>query len=191
MKPPSPSQKKRNKPAVIRHASLQKKLRRIKLFLCDVDGVLTNGSVFMSGRDEMKQFHIQDGLGLRLLQQNGIKIGWISNRPSSVTLQRATELKVDFLSQDKSSKVETVTQLLARTKLTWEDVSFMGDDVVDLGVLRRAGVALVPANGIAEARDLADYVTKKAGGDGAVREVVEMILKAQNKWTRLIEEYSA
>ena len=107
MKPPSRSSKNRIKP----RASLQTKLARIKLFLCDVDGVLTNGTVSMNGHDEMKQFHIRDGLGLRLLQKNGIKIGWISNRPSSVTLQRATELKVDFLSQDKSSKVDVVNSV--------------------------------------------------------------------------------
>lgn len=187
MKTTSRSPKRKAAP----RTSLQSRFARVKLFLCDVDGVLTNGMVSMNGRQEMKQFHIPDGLGLRLLQKSGIKIGWISNRPSIVTLQRATELEVDFLSQDKSSKVAAITRILARANLDWADISYMGDDVVDLGVLRRAGLAIAPANSVREALDLAHYVTKKEGGHGAVREVVEMILKAQNKWSPIIDELSA
>ena len=171
--------------------SLVAKLARVKILLCDVDGVLTNATVLIGDGREFKEFHIQDGLGLRLLQRGGIKVGWISNRPSTATQQRADELKVDFLFQAKGSKVEAVEAILARTGFGWEDVCYMGDDVVDLGVLKRAGAAVAVANAIDEAKNLADYVTRAEGGHGAVREVVGMILKAQNKWQRLVLEYSA
>jgi 3-deoxy-D-manno-octulosonate 8-phosphate phosphatase (KDO 8-P phosphatase) len=171
--------------------SLNAKLARVKIFLCDVDGILTDGSVFISEGGEMKQFSIQDGLGLKLLQREGIKVGWISARPSRVTLRRAEELKIDFLSQDKSSKISAAEKILARASLNWSDACYMGDDIVDLCLLTRAGLAISVPNGIAEAKSAAHHVTKAAGGHGAVREVVELILKAQKKWNRLVEEYSS
>ena len=171
--------------------SLAAKLARVKILLCDVDGVLTDATVLIGDGREFKQFHIQDGLGLRLLQQEGIKVGWISNRPSTATQQRADELKVDFLHQAKGSKVEAVDTILAKTRLGWDEVCYMGDDVVDLGALKRAGAAVAVANAIDEAKALADYVTRAEGGHGAVREVAALILKSQNKWQRLVLEFSA
>jgi 3-deoxy-D-manno-octulosonate 8-phosphate phosphatase (KDO 8-P phosphatase) len=176
------------------HASppaLRAKLRKITLFLCDVDGVLTNGAVLLGDGKEYKSFNIQDGLGLLLLKRNGIKVGWVSNRPSPVTQQRAEELRIDFLYQENGSKVAAVEAILSRTGFAWEQVCFMGDDVVDLGVLKRAGVAIAVANAIDEAKDLADYVTRAEGGHGAVRETVRLILEAQEKWGRVISEHSA
>jgi 3-deoxy-D-manno-octulosonate 8-phosphate phosphatase (KDO 8-P phosphatase) len=161
------------------------------LFLCDVDGVLTDASVFIGGQQEIKRFNILDGLGLVLLRRVDIKTGWISSRPSAATILRAEELKIDFLVQQKAGKVAAVESILARTGFTWAEVCYMGDDIVDLGVLKRAGVAIVVANGVAETKALAHYVTKAVGGHGAVREVVELILKAQNKWTRLVADYAA
>ena len=171
--------------------ALAAKMTRVKLFLCDVDGVLTNAPVFIGDGREFKEFHVRDGLGLRLLQRGGIKVGWISNRPSTATQQRADELKVDFLYQAKGSKVDAVETILKRAGLDWDDVCYMGDDVVDLGALRRAGLAIGVPSAIDEVKDLADYVTIAEGGQGAVREVVGLILKAQNKWQRLVLEYSA
>lgn len=171
--------------------SLAAKLARVKILLCDVDGVLTNATVLIGDGREFKEFHIQDGLGLRLLQRAGVRVGWISNRPSTATQQRADELKIDFLHQAKGSKVEAVESILAKAGLGWSEVCYMGDDVVDLGVLKRAGVAIAVANAIEEAKTLANYVTRVEGGHGAVREVVGLILKAQNKWHRLVLEYSA
>jgi 3-deoxy-D-manno-octulosonate 8-phosphate phosphatase (KDO 8-P phosphatase) len=171
--------------------ALAAKMARVKLFLCDVDGVLTNATVFIGDGREFKEFHIRDGLGLRLLQRGGIKVGWISNRPSTATQQRADELKVDFLYQAKGSKVDAVEAILKRAGLDWDDVCYMGDDVVDLGALRRAGLAIGVPSAIDEVKDLADYVTRAEGGQGAVREAVGLILKAQNKWERLVLEYSA
>ena len=173
-----------------RPSALDRALKRVRLFLCDVDGVLTDGTVTMGDGREYKRFNIQDGLGLRLLQKQGIRVGWISARPSPVTEQRAADLKVDFLHQEQGSKVTGAERILARAGLAWEDVCFVGDDVVDLGALKRAGLAVAVANAIDEAKALADYVTHAAGGCGAIREIVTMILKAQDKWTPLVEEFS-
>ncbi|MCU0784140.1 MAG: HAD hydrolase family protein [Verrucomicrobia bacterium] len=176
---------------VTRHPSLVTRLKCVKIFLCDVDGVLTDASVFIGGKGEIKRFNILDGLGLVLLRRVGIKIGWISSRPSPATKLRAEELKIDFLVQQKNGKVAAVERILARTGFTWAQVCYMGDDVVDLGVLKRAGLAVAVANGVTEAKAAAHYETKAAGGHGAVREVAEMILKAQNRWAALLADYAA
>src|SRR3954465_14772848 len=131
---------------------LRSRLRRVKLFLCDVDGVLTDGTVFMGGGVETKRFHIRDGLGLKFLQVHGIKVGWISRRPSSATQQRADDLKIDFLVQHNGGKIEGVEAILRQTGLKWGDVCYVGDDVVDLGVLERAGLAVAVGDGVAEAK---------------------------------------
>ena len=174
-----------------RRAALESALRRVRLLLCDVDGVLTDASVFIGQAGEMKSFNIRDGLGLVRLRREGFKVGWISGRPSPATTRRARELKIDFLRQEKGSKVRAVETLLAQTGFRWDEVCYVGDDIVDLGVLKRAGVAVAVANGVAEARAAADYVTRVGGGHGAVREVVELILKAQGKWARIVGEYAA
>jgi 3-deoxy-D-manno-octulosonate 8-phosphate phosphatase (KDO 8-P phosphatase) len=170
--------------------TLRPRLRRVKLFLCDVDGVLTDGGVWMGGGLEIKRFDIRDGLGLKFLQRNGIKVGWVSRRHSEATRQRAENLAIDFLIQKDSDKVAAVESLLRRTGLNWSDTCFVGDDVVDLGALKRAGFAVAVSDGVREARMAADYVTKAAGGHGAIREVVELILRAQKKWNRVLSEYA-
>jgi 3-deoxy-D-manno-octulosonate 8-phosphate phosphatase (KDO 8-P phosphatase) len=171
--------------------SLTTRLKRVKLLLCDVDGVLTDASIFVGGEREVKRFDIQDGLGLVLLRRAGIKVGWVSSRPSPATELRAIELKIDFLVQTREKKVVAVENLLARTGLNWEQVCYAGDDVVDLGAIQRAGVGVAVANAVAEAKQLARYVTEKSGGHGAVREVAEMILKAQGLWEPILAEHTA
>jgi len=167
------------------------KLKKVRLFICDVDGVLTNGTVLMGDGKEYKSFNIQDGLGLLLLMRNDIKVGWVSNRPSPVTQQRASELGIDYLVQGKGNKVEEIEALLAREGFKWADVCYLGDDVVDLGALKRAGAAVAVANAIDEAKKLADYVTEARGGEGAVREVVKLVLSAQGKWQEIIKHFTA
>jgi 3-deoxy-D-manno-octulosonate 8-phosphate phosphatase (KDO 8-P phosphatase) len=173
-------------------SSLKKKLARVKLFLCDVDGVLTDGSIFIGGEREFKRFNIRDGLGLVLARRAGLKIGWVSARPSAATKLRATELKIHFLIQqtDRTSKSGAIEKLLAQEKLDWPDVCFVGDDIVDLGPLKRAGISVAVADGVAEAKAAAHFVTQAAGGRGAIREVVEMILRAQGIWQPFVEHYS-
>jgi YrbI family 3-deoxy-D-manno-octulosonate 8-phosphate phosphatase len=171
--------------------ALKRKLARIKLFLCDVDGVLTDGSIFIGGEREIKRFNIRDGLGLVLARRAGLKIGWVSARPSEATRLRADELKIHFLIQqgDKTTKSVAIEGLLAAEKLSWEDVCFVGDDVVDIGPLSKAGVGAAVADARPEARAAADLVTQSDGGRGAVREMIEMILQAQNKWEQAIAAY--
>ena len=171
--------------------ALNARLAKIKLFLCDVDGILTDASVFIGEEHEIKRFYIRDGLGFIMLRDEGIKIGWVSNRPSIATTKRAEELKIDFLEQGKGSKVTVVENLLARAGFKWEEVCYMGDDVVDLGVLKRAGVAATVADATDEARAAAHYVTRATGGNGGVREVIELILKAQNRWENVVSRSSA
>lgn len=171
--------------------ALAAKFARVKLFLCDVDGVLTNATVFIGDGREFKEFHIRDGLGLRLLQRCGVRVGWVSNRPSTATQQRADELQIDFLFQARGSKVEAVEAILKKARLGWADVCYVGDDIVDLGALKRAGVAVGVAGAIDEVKAMADYVTRADGGQGAVREVIGLILRAQKKWQPLVMEYTA
>ena len=173
-------------------AVIRQRAARIKLFLCDVDGVLTDGSIFIGGEREFKRFNIRDGLGLVLARRAGLKIGWVSARPSAATKLRADELKIHFLVQqnDRTSKTAAIEKLLTQEKMNWKDVCFVGDDIVDLGPLKRAGFAVAVADGVAEAKAAAHFVTRAAGGRGAVREVVEMILQAQKKWNSFVEHYS-
>jgi 3-deoxy-D-manno-octulosonate 8-phosphate phosphatase (KDO 8-P phosphatase) len=166
---------------------LAARLEGVRLFLCDVDGILTDTTVWMGGRDELKRFNIQDGLGMRLLQKEGIPVGWVSNRPSFATTQRALDLKVDFLIQAiDGDKVAAVEKILAKTGVKWEQLCYMGDDIVDLGVLKRAGLAVTVPHALDEAKAMAHYTTRRSGGEGAVREVIDLILKAQGKWDKLI-----
>jgi len=184
---------RRAKNPVTRHVSLVTRLKRIKLFLCDVDGVMTDGTVFIGGEREVKRFNIRDGLGLVFLRRAGFKVGWVSARPSTVTEARAAELKIDFLIQqgDRVGKTGAVEKLLRRTKLDWDALCFVGDDVVDLGPLRRAGFAVAVADARPEVKAAAHYVTHAPGGHGAVREVAEMILQTQGKWNLIVTHYQA
>src|SRR6202142_2796323 len=127
---------------------LRARLKKVKLFLCDVDGVLTDGSIFIGGEREFKRFNIRDGLGLVLARRAGLKTGWVSARPSAATQMRARELKIDFLIQqgDHVSKTGAIEKLLSRERLDWKEVCFVGDDVVDLGPLARAGIGVAVAD---------------------------------------------
>ncbi len=172
---------------------LKARLKRVKLFLCDVDGVLTDGSIFIGGEREFKRFNIRDGLGIVLARRAGLKVGWVSARPSLATKLRAEELKVDFLVQqgDKVSKTGAIENLLLQEKLNWSDVCFVGDDIIDLGPLSRAGLAVAVGDAVPEAKAAAHLVTKAVGGRGAVREAIELILRAQEKWQPFVKSYSA
>lgn len=170
---------------------LRRRCLKVRLFLCDVDGVLTDARVHMGEGVETKSFHIRDGLGLRLLQKEGIRVGWISARPSNATRERAQDLKIDFLHQSQGPKVEAIESILTNTGLTWESVCYMGDDVVDLAALRRAGLSAAPADAIEEVRNLVHYRCLLPGGQGAVRELADLILKTQEKWDGIIKEFSS
>ena len=173
-------------------ATLRQRAASIKLFLCDVDGVLTDGSIFIGGEREFKRFNIRDGLGLVLARRAGLKVGWVSARPSLATKMRAEELKIDFLVQqgDNISKTAAIENLLAEQRLNWSDVCFVGDDIIDLGPLTRAGLAVAVGDAMPAAKAAAHFTTKAVGGRGAVREAVELILRTQGKWAQFEKKYS-
>lgn len=166
------------------------RFRSVKIFLCDVDGILTDGGVYMGVDPEIKRFDIRDGFGLKLLQRQGIKVGWVSHRPSEATRKRSEDLQIDFLHQAKENKVDAIEQLLAREGMGWDDVCYMGDDIVDLGALRRARMSATVPGALKEVRIEAHYITRNLAGRGAVREVAELVLRSQNKWQPLLDEYS-
>lgn len=177
-------------PRATRHPSIASRLKRVKLFLTDVDGVMTDGTVLMGPGLELKQYDIQDGLGIVMLRHNGIKVGWVSARPSQATEVRAADLKIDFLAQPKHGKVEAVEQIIAQCGLTWADVCFVGDDVIDIAVFRKVGLAVAVANARPVAKVEAHMVTKASGGRGAVREIIEKILQAQGKWKSTVKAFA-
>ena len=122
-------------------SALAKRLRRIRLLVCDVDGVLTDGGVYIGESGESKRFSIRDGMGLRCCQMAGIKTAWVSARPSKVTTRRAKELKTDFIAQTKDGKVPAINKILSRTGFTWDEIAMMGEDIVDLPAMAKVGVA--------------------------------------------------
>ncbi len=171
--------------------TLRTRLAKISYFLCDVDGVLTDATILSGPDSESKRFNIQDGLGLVLLRKHGFKLGWFSSRPSIVTARRARELKIDFLSQKPEPKVAVIEAFLQRQKAIWEQVCYAGDDLVDLGPMRRAGVSVAVTNAVAEVKARAHYVTRARGGDGAVREIAELLLKSRGLWQKVVQHYDA
>jgi 3-deoxy-D-manno-octulosonate 8-phosphate phosphatase (KDO 8-P phosphatase) len=166
---------------------LAQRLKRIRMLLLDVDGVLTNGGIFLgSGEQEFKQFHVQDGMGITLAQMGGLKIGIITGRVSESVTIRSKELKIDEVCQGVVNKVEAYDELLQRTKLRDEEVCFVGDDLQDMGLLKRVGLSVAVANARSEVKRIVHIVTEYSGGNGAVREIVEIILKAQGRWETVI-----
>jgi 3-deoxy-D-manno-octulosonate 8-phosphate phosphatase (KDO 8-P phosphatase) len=170
--------------------------RRIRLLVLDVDGVLTDNGIWLGPiageRVELKRFDIQDGLGLRLLRTAEIPVIWLSGRHSEATELRARELEVDELLQVPGpNKLEALDEVLTRRGVTWEDVAYAGDDLADLQVLRRVGLPIAVPNAVAEVRAVASVVTRAAGGHGAVREIVEALLKARGVWPEMLERYFA
>lgn len=159
------------------------KLKKIKLLAMDVDGVLTNGDlIWLSDGREIKHFHAHDGYGLALAEQAGIKRAILTARDSAVTRIRADMLHIKDILVSKKDKVGLYTALKRKYKLKDSEVAYIGDDGLDLPVIKRCGFGVCVANGRPEVKAAADYVTRAEGGRGAVREVVEMILKAQGKF---------
>lgn len=167
---------------------------RVRLLGLDVDGVLTDNGVYLgpvSGQTlELKRFDIQDGLGLMLLRMADIPVVWLSGRSSEATTVRARELRVDELLQVPGPrKLEAFAGVLEARDVPWEDAAFVGDDLADLMVMRRVGLPIAVANAVAEVKAVAAFTTRAAGGHGAVREVVETLLKARGEWSGILDRY--
>jgi 3-deoxy-D-manno-octulosonate 8-phosphate phosphatase (KDO 8-P phosphatase) len=172
-------------------SAVEGKAARLRLLLFDVDGVLTDGSILLhSDGTESKQFHIRDGAGLVWAQRAGLLTGLISARTSPATAHRAVQLAIRIVVQGAGSKLKAYEQILAEQGLADDQVAFMGDDLLDLPVLARAGVSAAPADAAADVRARVDWVSTAAGGRGAVREFVEFVLRAQGSWERIVTEYS-
>lgn len=162
----------------------------IKLLLLDVDGVLTDGNLLYSGETgESKSFNTQDGFGLRLLREAGIDVGIITARESAVVARRATELKMNYIYQGMGNKNEAFRQIMRASGLKPFEIAYMGDDWLDLVLLQQVGLAIAPANGVREVREVAHFITERPGGSGAVRDACDLILEAQNKVPELLQRY--
>ena len=173
---------------------LRARARKIKLLLMDVDGVLTDGRIYyvprpQGGLTETKTFHARDGLGLRLAHAAGLKTGIISGRGSPVVEHRARELGIHFLQQEALAKLAPYQKILRAAGLRDEEVCFVGDDIVDLPILKRVGLAVGVGDGHPFLRRHVHYWTRNPGGRGAVRETIELILQAQGKWKRVLRSY--
>ncbi len=164
--------------------------RRVRLILVDVDGVLTDGRLhFQAELDEAKSFDARDGVGMRLAQRAGLLTGIITGRLSLATTRRARELGLDEVHQRVFGKLEVFESILKSRRLPEQSVCFMGDDLVDVPVMRRAGLAAAPADARPEARRAAHFVSPSPGGRGAVRDLIDFILKVQGRWTRVTGRY--
>ncbi len=171
--------------------AVRKKAEQIRLLLLDVDGVLTDGRIIIDDRGvETKQFDVRDGQGIVSLMRAGIQVGLITARTSKIVSYRAKELGLQMVLQGVRSKADAYGEIQRKTGLTETQIAYMGDDIGDLQILHRVGLALTVRDGWQELSKLVDYVTEKPGGRGAVREVAELLLRAQNKW-RDLAKYSS
>jgi 3-deoxy-D-manno-octulosonate 8-phosphate phosphatase (KDO 8-P phosphatase) len=176
----------------IAKGALKLRLRKIRCLLMDVDGVLTDGKLyFTSDGQEFKSFDVQDGHGIAMAQRAGLTIGFISGRLSEATRQRAADLGVTIVLQKPANKMKMVEEVKREHGFASDEIAFIGDELVDLPVLRRVGLAVAVPNAVDEARRVAHYITRRRGGDGAAREVIEMILKARGSWKKAIAKYLA
>jgi 3-deoxy-D-manno-octulosonate 8-phosphate phosphatase (KDO 8-P phosphatase) len=170
--------------------TVSERARRIRLLLFDVDGVLTDGTVTLhADGSESKGFHIKDGAAIVWAQRAGLPVGILSARTSQATSLRASQLSIRIVHQGASSKGAAFDQILRDSGLDEQDVAYMGDDLLDLPVLERAGLAAAPSDAAADVRAVVHWVSAAPGGRGAARELIEMVLRAQDRWTSVLAEH--
>ena len=172
--------------------AVQERARRVRLILLDVDGVLTDGTVDIhSAGGESKPFFVRDGLGMVWARKEGLEVGLLSGRPSDATTRRAAELGLRIVSQGSHDKRAAFADILATHEFTAEEVAYMGDDLVDLPIIEKAGLSTAPADAVDDVRIRVDWISRFGGGRGAVRELVELVLAAQGRWTGIVASYRA
>ncbi len=171
--------------------------RRVRLIVLDVDGVLTDGGIYLGAtaggeRIEMKRFEITDGLGVYLLQEAGVQVAIVTGRESLAVRLRADELGITECHQDATAaKLPIMEELLDRLGISWNQVAFLGDDLADLPVLQRVGLPAAVGNAVPEVRAQARWVAQRGGGQGAVREFAEALLEARGEWATGVQRYLA
>jgi 3-deoxy-D-manno-octulosonate 8-phosphate phosphatase (KDO 8-P phosphatase) len=166
--------------------------RRVTCLLLDCDGVLTDGGIFVTpDGDEIKRFDVQDGHGIVLWRRVGHTVGILTGRGSRALEQRVEQLKIEFLVQRSLDKLSSFEELVERARVSPEAIAYMGDDVVDVPLMRRVALAVAPPNAVPEALEAAHAVTERAGGHGAVREAIDFLLRAQGRWDELMARYLA
>ncbi|MCC7417849.1 MAG: HAD hydrolase family protein [Acidobacteria bacterium] len=171
-------------------SEVQQRAARIKLLLLDVDGVLTDGKVVIHGdATESKHFDIKDGIAMVWAQRAGLKVGMLSARSSPTTVHRAAQLGITLMYQGVQRKIDTFDHIVGDVCVDDDEVAYMGDDIVDLAVLERVGLAAAPADAVDEVRARVHWVSRRNGGDGAVRELIELILRAQGRWDEIVASY--
>ncbi len=170
-------------------STIERRASHIKLLLMDCDGVLTDGRLWLFEDGEQKGFNAHDGLGLELWHRAGLKSGIISGRNASVVERRAAELKMEFVRQGVEDKTHAFDEILSLAGIEESEVAYVGDDLNDIPLLLRAELAVAVANASEETRAVAHFVTQTAGGSGALREVIEMILKVQGRWADVTERF--
>ncbi len=172
------------------HEILMQKAAEIKLLILDVDGVLTDGRLQYDSNGMVSQvFHVHDGHGLKLLMRSGVEVAILSSRTSEAVSARMKDLGISRVYQGKKTKIETFRQILAETGLSNAQAAFIGDDWMDLPVLKQVGLAVAVSNAHPPLSDHCHYVTQKPGGCGAVREVCDLILKAKGLWAGIFNEF--
>ena len=169
---------------------IQSRAARIKLFLMDCDGVLTDGRIWiLESGDDQKTFHTRDGLGIGLLHRAGLRSGVISGRTSTALARRAERLGMSYVRQGCEDKEQAFAEIVADAGLTNAEVAFAGDDLNDIPLMLQSGLGIAVADAAAETREHAHYITQARGGHGAVREIVELLLKSQGRWDEVLRHY--
>jgi 3-deoxy-D-manno-octulosonate 8-phosphate phosphatase, YrbI family len=166
------------------------KIQDIRFLILDVDGVMTDGSIgYTANGDELKVFNVKDGAGVKYWFRAGHHTGIITGRTSKTVLRRGEELGISLIAMDAKNKLPAAEKMLADAGVNFSEAAVIGDDLPDIPLIRRAGLGIAVNDAVQEVKDAADCVTNTNGGRGAVREVIEQILKAQNRWAALMERY--
>ena len=167
---------------------IDQRMQPIRLILSDVDGVMTDGNITYDNQGiETKSFHVRDGMGIKVWQQSGHDFGVITARSSHIVKLRMDELKVNIVRQGSAEKLAAAQQIVDELGLTFENVCYVGDDLTDATLLKVVGLAVSVSDGAADVRSICHVVTKAAGGQGAIRELIETILKSQNRWNEILQ----
>ena len=172
-------------------AKILEAAREIRLIAFDVDGVMTDGGLYYTDDSDFKRFNAQDGLALRILIESGITVAVITGRKSECVARRMAELKIPHVLQGIPNKREALENLKKNLGLPWKSCAFMGDDLIDLAVMRHCGLSFAPNNAAPEIKEIAHFVSAKNGGFGAVRDVIEWLLKARGAWQNAVEYFLA